>query len=187
MKKQLFLFVLFATLFSFQTTILADEPTSSGETSVYDSINNGGEPSPPASKEVADSKPPTLFPLFFKFIVSSALVIGLLVFLLRFLSKRNRLLPSSGPVLPLGGQVLGNNRSIQVVLIGQTIYVIGVGETVSLIRTISQGEEYQHLLEGYENQADTLSPTWLPKDTKDKFNAVFQKYVQKMQKENKEE
>ena len=42
--------------------------------------------------------------------------------------------------------MLGNNRSVQVILVGQTIYIVGVGEDVNLIRAIPQGEEYQHLL-----------------------------------------
>ncbi|MDQ0199548.1 flagellar biogenesis protein FliO [Neobacillus ginsengisoli] len=79
---------------------------------------------------------------------------------------------------------MGNNRSLQVVLIGQTIYIIGVGETISLIRSISQGEEYQHLLESYENQAEGLSSKWIPQDPKKMWNSVFRKHIEKMQKEN---
>lgn len=187
MKRSVFLFVLFFTLFSFQSTIFAAGSTSSGENTVFDTIHKGGgNPSPPSTK-VVDSQSPSIFPLFIKFIVSFALVIGLLILLLRFLSKRNRLFPSNGPVLPLGGHMLGNNRSLQVILIGQTIYIIGVGETITLIRSISQGEEYQHLLETYENQADKLSTNWLPKDLNNKWNTVFRKYMKKMQQENSEE
>lgn len=83
--------------------------------------------------------------------------------------------------------MLGNNRSLQVVLIGQTIYIIGVGETITLIRSISQGEEYQHLLESYENQADGLSPKWFPQEPQKIWDSVFRKYIQKMQQENGEE
>jgi flagellar protein FliO/FliZ len=188
MKRFMFFFVLLFYLFSLQPTIFAEGTSSSSKTSVYDSIQKGEkeEPSPPSTK-AEDSGSSTIFPLFVKFIFSFILVIGLLIVLLRFLSKRSRLMQTNGLVLPLGGQVLGNNRSLQVLLIGQTIYIVGVGETVSLIRSIPQGEEYQHLLESYENQADGLSPKWLTKDSIKNWNTIFQKHMQNMHQENKKE
>ncbi|MDV2887606.1 flagellar biosynthetic protein FliO, partial [Alkalihalophilus pseudofirmus] len=113
-----------------------------------------------------------------KFIISFAFVIVLLFGLLRFLSKRNRGLPASGPIVPLGDFQLGNNRSLKVLLIGQTIYIVGVGETVTLLRTITQGEEYQHLLESLENQEEEAAGKWLPQDTKKVWTSVFQKKLQ---------
>jgi flagellar protein FliO/FliZ len=189
MKRIMFFFVLFFYLFSFQPTMFAAGSASSGDPSVYDSIHKGEKKTPasPTPTKAVDSQSPSLFPLFIKFIVSFVLVIGLLIVVLRFLSKRGLVMQSNGPVLPLGGHVLGNNRSLQVVLIGQTIYIIGVGETVTLIRSISQGEEYQHLLEGYENQAEAQPSKWLTKDPKKIWDTVFQKHVHKMQQENREE
>lgn len=187
MKRSIFFFVFLFYLFSNQPTILAAGTTSTGEHSVYDSIQKDeGKPSP-SSIKVEDNESPSIFPLFIKFIFSFILVIGLLFVLLRFLSKRSRLMQPNGLVLPLGGHVLGNNRSLQVVLIGQTIYILGVGETVTMIRSIAQGEEYQHLLESYENQADGNTPNWLAKDSIKNWNTVFRKQMQKFQKENREE
>jgi flagellar protein FliO/FliZ len=184
MKRTMFLFVLFFYLFSFQPTIFAAGSTSAGGHSVYDAIQKGGEtPSPPSTK-VVDSQSSSLFPLFIKFIVSFVLVIGLMIGLLRFLSKRSRLLQSNGPVLSIGGHMLGNNRSLQVVLIGQTIYILGVGETITLIRSISQGEEYQHLLESFESQAEGQSPQWLTMDSVKKWNSSFRKHIQNMNQRN---
>lgn len=187
MKYTVFFFILFFYFISFQSTTLAAGSTSAGEHSIYNTIHNGKEK--PSSSTINDvgSTAPSLFPVFIKFIVSFVLVIGLLLFLLRFLSKRSRMMQSSGPVLPLGGHMLGNNRSLQVVLIGQTIYIVGVGEDITLIRSISQGEEYQHLLESYENQGDALSQKWFMQDSKTMWNSVFRKYLQKIHQENGEE
>ena len=191
MKRTIVFFVMFLYLFSFQSTTLAAGSTSGGEPSVYDSIQNGETKSSPASKTATiaeDSQSTSLFPLFLKFIFSFILVIGLLFVLLRYLSKKGTVMHANGPVLPIGSHMLGNNRSMQVLLIGQTIYIVGVGEDVTLIRTISQGEEYQHLLESYENQAaDGQTPKWFPKDTNKIWNTVFRKHLQKMQQENGEE
>lgn len=184
MKRFMSLFVLFFYLFSFQPTIFAANSTSSGEISAYDSIKKGeGKPSP-SSIKVADIGSPSVFPLFIKFVLSFILVIVLLIGLLRFLSKRNRHLQTNGLVLPLGGHALGNNKSLQVLLIGQTIYIVGVGENVTMIRSISQGEEYQHLLESYENQAEANTANWSPKDSLKGWDTVFRKHMQNMRKEN---
>jgi flagellar protein FliO/FliZ len=188
MKRFVIVFVMIYSLFSFQSTIFASGSTSDGETTVYDAIQNGGEKSTSEQQpKQVDSPSPSLFSSFIKFIFSFILVIGLLFLLMNYLSKRNRKFQNNGPILSLGGQALGNNRSMQVVLIGQTIYIVGVGEDITLIRTISKGEEYQSLLEGFENQAEVITPKWLTMDSKKKWFTVLNKHLKKMKKENGEE
>jgi flagellar protein FliO/FliZ len=187
MKRTILFFVMFIYLFSVQSTTFAAGSTSGGEPSVYDSIQKGEKKSTSTSTKTVDSQSTSLFPLLIKFIFSFILVIALLYILLRFLSKKGRTLQSNGPVLPIGGHMLGNNRSLQVLLIGNTIYIVGVGEDVTLIRTITQGEEYQLLLESYENQAEGSTSKWIPKDSKKIWNTVFRTHLQKMHQENGEE
>jgi flagellar protein FliO/FliZ len=177
MKRYLLFFILFLILFSHPPTIFASG--SSSDRSVYDTIHKSEKnPSPPVQNRVIDDESPSFFPIFIKFIFSFAFVIVLLVVLLRFLSKRTHRFKTNGPILPLGGYTLGNNRSVQMILIGQTIYVLGVGEHVTLLRSINQGEEYQHLLNGYEQQAEGLSTKW---------SQVLHKFLQKMDRGNGEE
>ncbi|NRD79412.1 flagellar biosynthetic protein FliO [Bacillus sp. BRMEA1] len=185
MKRFMSLSVLLFLIFSFQPSIYA--AGSSGEPSVYDSIHKSVKQTVQTKAPVTDQQSSSILPLFFKFIVCFVLVVGLLLLVLRFLSKRNRLLPSSGPILTLGGHSLGNNKSLQIMLIGQTIYIIGVGDSINLIRTVSQGEEYQHLLESFENQGEGVTQKWLPVDTKKVWNSVFRKHMQNMHQENGEE
>jgi len=187
MKGIISVFILFLYVFSFQPTIFAASNTTAGGHSVYDTIQKGEKAKDAPAKTVDNGSSTSLFPLFIKFIFSFILVVGLLILLLRYLSRRSRTLQSSGPVIPLGGQPLGNNRSLQIVLIGQTIYIIGVGDTVTLLRTISQGEEYQHLLENIENQPDGVSTKWLTGDPKKLWNDIFQKQIKKIRQENGEE
>lgn len=188
MKRFMFVFILLIYLLSFQPTIFAADSSTNGDHSVYETIQKGGEKTKALPKKVVDSEQsPSLFPLFLKFIFSFILVVSLLILLLRFLSKRNSMLQSSGPVIHMGGQPLGNNRSLQILHIGQTIYIVGVGETVTLIRTISQGEEYMHLLENIGNQADVQPPKWIPTDPKKIWNDIFLKHLKKMKHENGEE
>jgi flagellar protein FliO/FliZ len=179
MKRTMLLFVMFFYLFSFQSTIYAAGTTTAGDSSVYDTIHKGDGKTPSPSPKAVDSQSPSIFPLFIKFIVSFIIVIGLLIMLLRFLQKRGNLVQSNGPIVSIGGHSLGNNRSLQVLLIGQTLYIIGVGETVTLLRTISQGEEYQSLFESYESQAETQTPLMFTKDPKILWDTVFRKQMQK--------
>ncbi|NMD69098.1 hypothetical protein HHO41_02270 [Bacillus sp. DNRA2] len=187
MKRMMVVFVLLFSLFSYQSTTLASGSTSSGDTSVYDSIQKGEKKAKAESPEKKDSPSASLFSSFIKFIFSFALVIGLLFLLMNYLSKRNRSFQSNGPILSLGGQTLGNNRSLQVVLIGQTIYIVGVGDQITLIRTITKGEEYQSLLEGFENQAEVITPKWLTLDSKKKWFNILKKNLNKFIKHNGEE
>lgn len=187
MKYSMIMIFLLISLFSSQPATFAAGSSSSGEGYVSDSYQSGKENNPVQTEKVADSPSPSLFPLFMKFIGSFVLVIVLLFLLLRYLSKRSQGMQASGPILPLGGQMLGNNRSLQVLLIGQTIYIVGVGENVTLIRTVSQGEEFQQLLKSYETQNETLTPREMIYDTKKLWNSVFRNHMQKMQRENREE
>lgn len=178
-------------LFSTQTTTFAAETAGSGQ-SVYETINKGNQVSKSESKtdakkqskssEVVANPSPSIFSILIKLIGSFILVIGLLFGLMRFLSKRNRLMQPNGPILSLGGHMLGNNRSLQVVLIGQTIYIVGVGDSVSLIREIHQGEEYQCILEGFETQAEARPMKW-PGTNQLNWNSVFRKHLSKIKRE----
>lgn len=187
MKRFIILFSFFALLISFQTTSFAAGTKTGGDSFVSDSYNSKGE-----ARSVApvgnptEQASPSLFPSIMKFIFSFILVIVLLFVLLRFLSKRSNLNTANGTIIPIGGHTLGNNRSLQVLLIGQTIYIVGVGDTVSLIRTIEQGDEFQHLLESLGNQTEPASNKWV-KDTKKVWDSIFQNQLKNMQKENSEE
>ncbi|MBL4952955.1 flagellar biosynthetic protein FliO [Neobacillus sp. YIM B02564] len=181
MKRIMLLLAFVVNFVSYQPYILAAEYSAAGEPSVYDTIQKGDQSSKPSSSTVKDSGS-SIFSLFIKFFISFVFVIFLLFVLLRYLAKRNRQLPANGPIIPLGDYPLGNNRSLQILLIGQTIYVVGVGETVTLLRTISQGEEYQHLLENLEDVVEEVPSKWLPEDTKKIWNNVFQKQLQNIKK-----
>lgn len=187
MKRLMCLFLLFLYLFSHQPTMYAAGISSGSEPSVYDSIHEGGKKFSPQVEQNKDTGSSAIFPLFFKFLISFLFVIALLFLLMRFLAKRNRFIQANGPILPLGAYALGNNRSLQVVLIGQTVYILGVGETITLIRSIPKGEEYQHLLECFENQTDGIPSKWIPDDMKMKWSTVIQKNLANMKKANREE
>ncbi len=78
-------------------------------------------------------------------LVSLALVIGLITLLIRWLSKRSQLMGGARALEQLGGLTLGPNKSIQVIEAAGRIYVVGVGENVTLLDRFPAGEEADSL------------------------------------------
>lgn len=89
----------------------------------------------------------TLFALLF--------VVGLLFALLKFLNRKNRMYDKTRLMKNLGGLSLGQQKSIQLVVVGQSYYLIGVGEDICLLKEITDPEEIEQLLHFYE-EAPTL-------------------------------
>lgn len=86
---------------------------------------------------------------FLKMIFAFLFVIALLFVLLKFLNKRTHLLQSNKIVQNLGGANLGSNKSVQVVKVGDQVFVLGVGENVQLLSQLS-GDEKETIMQKYE-------------------------------------
>lgn len=97
--------------------------------------------------------------------LSLALVIVLIVIFIKLLGRRNRLMQMNQSIRLLGGTGLGQNKSMQVVELGDTVYVLGVGEDITLIDKISDPEQVALLLSTFDlkerQAASALMPrTW---------------------------
>lgn len=145
--------VLFFCLAPFSAA-LAEEGT------VYDQYKGKSEQTNTPSKEQV--KPPTtsVMPYIFQFIGSFLLIVGVLYVVLRFVSRKAKAFNRGGPFHAIGAHPFGNNRSVQLLMIGDTLYVLGVSENVNLLRCIPPGEEQQQLL---QSMADTPITTVVPK------------------------
>ena len=51
----------------------------------------------------------------------------------------------------LGGISLGQQKSIQLVVVGESYYLIGVGEDIRLLKEITDPDEIEHLIAFYED------------------------------------
>ncbi|HJF31060.1 MAG TPA: flagellar biosynthetic protein FliO [Sporosarcina psychrophila] len=92
----------------------------------------------------------TLFALLF--------VLGLLFGLLKFVNRKNRLYDKTRLMKNMGGISLGQHKSIQLVVIGESYYVIGVGEDIRLLKEITDPDEIDKLVEFYEgDNAETTT------------------------------
>ncbi|AYB43481.1 flagellar biosynthetic protein FliO [Paenibacillus lautus] len=90
--------------------------------------------------------------LFYVFIVL-AIIIALIVFLIRFLGRKNQSWMQGRSIRTLGAVGMGPNKSLQLVEIGGSIYVIGVGEDVRLVDKISDPAEVALIQAAFEQDS----------------------------------
>jgi len=74
-------------------------------------------------------------------IVILAVVIGLIIVLIKFLSKNSQRFYAAKGLRLMAGIQLGQNKSLQVVEVGRRIYLLGVGENIQLIDKIDDEQE----------------------------------------------
>lgn len=100
-------------------------------------------------------------------------IIVSIVLLLRFIGKRNRSLGMNRSLRSLGGITLGTNKSMQIVAWNDRIYVLGVGENVSVVEAITDPEAVAILLTESEAQFANSSANGTLMDYVRKWNARF--------------
>ena len=160
MKKQsqvIFIFFIFFFLggLPFQTVSLAQADT----TSVTEWIENQDQADSPAETSAEEETPQASqvgisIGDVIKMIVSTALVIGLLLLILKWVQKKGSNFTSHGVIQNMGGMSLGNQKSIQLVKIGNRVYIVGVADSVTLLKEIDSEAEIKELLETGQNQVN---------------------------------
>jgi flagellar protein FliO/FliZ len=101
---------------------------------------------------------------FFKMILATIFVVALMYALLRFMNLRYRSFSGKrGFIENLGGTSVGTNRSVQLIKVGNRILVIGVGESIQLLKEIDEDEEIKEILSEYnERLGQMIEPNkWL--------------------------
>ncbi len=98
----------------------------------------------------------------FKIIAVLAVIVILIVFLIRFLGRRNRLLMSGRSIRTLGAMGLGPNKSVQIIEVGGSLYVIGVGEDVTMLDKITDPAEVALIVSAFEDEMATQNNVLAP-------------------------
>lgn len=135
--------------------------------SVFDGINSGKSTSSdaPAGEEQPAAIPGTdsgnMLGYFVQVIFSLGFIIVLIYFLLRFLGKR-QIGQTQGPIKIISAAPLGNGKTLQVILIGERLYIVGVGENVQLLKEIPPGEEADVILADAEIPPLNKQFSWWP-------------------------
>ncbi len=139
---------------------------------------------------------------YIKILLALVFVIGLLLFVLKFLNKRNIKYQQNSVIKNVGGMSVGPQKSVQLLLIGNKIYVVGVGEDVHLLKEIDAQQDVEQLVKQIEsNQSIATSTPYIaelfkkfnkkdqPKDISDntKFNNMFNEKIGKLKQERSDE
>lgn len=91
---------------------------------------------------------------FIKMFFALLLILALLYGILIILRRRKKLYQHSNLLENLGGIPLGPNKSIQIVRVGSSLYLIGVGDNIEMLQEITDEELKTALLE--EKEEDSL-------------------------------
>src|SRR5699024_9404875 len=94
---------------------------------------------------------------FLKMIFALLLVLALIYFILTFMKKRNKLQANSELLENLGGISLGTNKSVQLIKVGDKVYLVGVGENVELMKEITDESLIETLLTETDDQEPMTS------------------------------
>ncbi|REK76519.1 flagellar biosynthetic protein FliO [Paenibacillus paeoniae] len=114
--------------------------------------------------DIANTSPGELLGNMVWVMVALAIVIILIIYVIKWLSKRNQIWGANRSMRSLGGIALGQNSSVQVVEIGGRVYIIGVGQQLTLLDKLVDPDEAAELIAALENQPNAA---WSPKDLKD--------------------
>lgn len=85
------------------------------------------------------------FYMILKVIGVLIIIIGIFFVLIRLLARRNQSAAFGRPIRSIGGVPLGQNKSLQVVSIGKSLYIVGVGDNVQLLDKIDDEETVAEL------------------------------------------
>lgn len=81
------------------------------------------------------------------------LILGMIYGLIKFLSLKQQKMQPNQAVKLIGGTSLGNSKSLQLVKVGEKVYLIGVGDEVTLIKEFSGPDEIGIIEKDLDNQA----------------------------------
>lgn len=141
---------------------------------------------------------------YIKMIFALLFVIFLLYAILRFVNSRNRSFQHNQLIQNLGGAGVGQGKSIQLMQVGNTLYLVGIGENITLLKEITDPEEIEKLTKIYEDKLDSgktvpyitelysrlkgnVSSKAKSNEKKEpSFNETFQKRLQEIKKDRSE-
>ncbi|WP_318615412.1 flagellar biosynthetic protein FliO [Sporosarcina sp. YIM B06819] len=86
---------------------------------------------------------------YIKVMVALLFVVCLLFGLLKFVNRKNRLYDKNRFMKNMGGISLGQHKSVQLVAVGESYYLIGVGDDIRLLKEITDPGEIDKLVEFY--------------------------------------
>lgn len=95
------------------------------------------------------------FSILFQLVLALGVVIAIMYFLLKFINKRTQRFQSNQTLQNIGGVPLGQNKSVQLIKVGERLLVVGVGDSIQLLKEIDNEEEIDTLLSSDKQAGST--------------------------------
>ncbi len=146
----------FVTVHHLLATLFNQMVFAEGTNAVSDTLKDGlrqGTTDGPAMVQTVDT--PNPFFLMLEVFGYLALIVGLIYLLMKWMAKKRWSAQSGKRIHILGGASFGPAKSIQVVKVGDLLYVLGVGENVQLIDKWSDPERVEQLLSEMEPELES--------------------------------
>lgn len=109
---------------------------------------------------VADTSSFDYFGSMIWVIIVLIFIIGGIVLLVKFLGQKSGSWMKHRAIRVLGGAVLGQNKSVQVVEIGRQIYILGIGDDVRILDKINKAEETDEFIRAFESEQAARNAPW---------------------------
>ncbi|TQR07744.1 flagellar biosynthetic protein FliO [Psychrobacillus soli] len=191
-----------------QNVYAAIDPNESIEEFYNKSKTDSTEEQPASNVEQEVNEESTADPVsvtiwdYVKMIFALLFVVLLLYGLLRFVNSRNKTFQQNSLIQNLGGVGVSQGKSVQLLQVGNSLFLVGIGEDITLLKEIEDPEEKEKLTKIYEEKQDIVGKT-VPyitelvqrlkestsskpksKDKKDpSFNETFQKKLREVKKD----
>lgn len=156
LKKSLTVLVMCLLVFLFimptPFSVHAEEPTvkDSYPDEKPDSQNDVGEKEDRTEYQPPESK--SLGWILVKLVFYTLLILVMIYALIKFLAIKQKKLQPNQAVKLMGGTPLGNNKSLQLVKVGEKVYLLGVADQVTLIKEFSETDEITSIESDLETQ-----------------------------------
>lgn len=98
--------------------------------------------------------------LLLQLVLGLAVIVGMIWLLAKLLAARTHWVNRHRPLKVLGGVGLGPHKSLQIVEIGGVLYVIGVGDDVTLLRVIDDPAERERIEQSFAQVHGQAAFAW---------------------------
>ena len=162
MNKPNFLYIPLIMAFLFFVAMLSPLSVQASP-NVVEWLNNEEptEEEPVESVEAAPVEEKSLAGIVIQLVLYTLLIVAMIYGLIKFLAARQKNLQPNQAVKLMGGTPLGNNKSLQLVKVGGQMYLIGVGDEVTLIKEFSDANEITGIEKDLDQQQPALSKNLL--------------------------
>jgi flagellar protein FliO/FliZ len=95
-----------------------------------------------------------LFTILLQMVLALGAVLFCIYALLKFINKRAKSYNNHATLQTIGGTGVGSNKSVQLVKAGDRLLIVGVGDTVTLLKEIDDPAEVDNLLQKHQTTQD---------------------------------